>query len=94
MQDCVSKVEAISAGKPVTEEDLILIGQLPDTHSSTQQFYTTICTHLLSMQNNPFLFLLTLNVRGEEGWSLDDLFSTCRETNTVEVHAVVCLYHK
>lgn len=89
MQTCVSIGEAISAGKPVTKDDLILIGQLPDANSSTWQFYTTLRTHLLSMQDDLVLSLLTLKVSGGERRSLDDLFSTCREVDTVEVHTVV-----
>jgi len=89
MQACVSIVEAISAGKPVTEDDLILLGQLPDANSSTRRFYTTLRTHLLSMQDDPVLSLLTLKAQGAER-SLDDLFSTCREVDTAEVCTVVC----
>ena len=88
MQACVSIVEAISAGKPVTEDDLILLGQLPDANSSTQRFYTTLRTHLLSMQDDPVLSLLTLKVQGRERRSLDDLFSTCRDVDTAEVRTV------
>ena len=92
LQDCVSIVEDISAGKLVTEDDLILIAKLPDPNSSSQQFYTTLRTHLLSMQYDPVLSLLTLKAQGTEK-SLDDLFSTCREVDTVEVCRPVCRGH-
>ena len=83
-------MEAISAGKSVTEDNLILIGQLPDVDSSSQQFYTTLRTYLLSMQDDRIWSLLTLKTQGAER-SLDELFSTCRKVDTVEVPMYCCV---
>ena len=75
-------VEGICVGKSVNLEDLITLCQLPDSSSSTKQFYKTLRPHLLEMQKYVMLPLLTLN--GNK--SLDEAFSDCSEIDS----AMVC----
>ena len=93
MQKSVRCVEEISAGKPVKEDDLITLCQLPDSTSSTRRFYTTLRTHLLQMQGYPVLSLLSLKVKNRDKRSLDELFSVCRNVNTAEVCILYTVYH-
>ena len=86
-QACVHIVEAISAGQPVKEDDLILIGNLPDSKDQeSRKFHTTLCNHLLGMEQDPVLSLLTLRVKGGKGKRLEELFERCRAERSAEVH--------
>ena len=85
-QKSVKCVEDISAGKPVKEDDLITLCQLPDASSNTHQFYTTLRTHLLKMQDYPVLSFITITTKR----TLDEMFSICRKTDTAEV----CVYEQ
>ena len=82
----------MSSGKSVKEDDLISLCQLPDATSDTRRFYTTLRSHLLKMQYDPVLSLLTLKVKNGEKKCLDDLFADCRDVNTAEVPIVIVYY--
>ena len=88
MQKSVRCVEEISAGKPVKEDDLITLCQLPDSSSTTRRFYTTLRSHLLQMQDLPVLSLLTLRGKLKDRRTLSELFSVCAEVDTAEVLSV------
>ena len=79
-------VEEISASKPVKEDDLITLCQLPDASSTTHQLYTTLRTHLLKLQDSPVLPFITMMTKKR---TLDELFSICRNTDTAEVRMYV-----
>ena len=88
-QKSVKCVEDISAGKPVREEDLITLCQLPDALSTTCQFYTTLRAYLLQMQSYSVLPLITMKAKTRDKRSLDELFSICRDANTAEVRMCI-----
>ena len=85
-------VEEISSGKPVKEDDLVTLCQLPDSTSSSRRFHTTLRTHLLQMQDSPVLSLLSLKSKGKDKRSLDELFALCREDDTAEVHCTLYIH--
>ena len=80
-------VEALSAGKDVTEEDLILLGQLPDPkHGQEQrQFYCELRSSLLSMKSDPLVTLLILPESQQQKTSLEQLFERAETENSAEV---------
>ena len=80
-------VEALSAGKDVTEEDLILLGQLPDPiHGQGQrQFYCELRSSLLSMKSDPLVTLLILPASQQQKTSLEQLFERAETENSAEV---------
>ena len=99
-------VEEISAGKPVKEDDLLIICRLPDSSSSSGQFYTTLRSHLLQMKDYPLMSLLTVKGKSRKEKSLKDIFDLCLDVDTAEVRrlflptchvsmvcVVLCVYH-
>ena len=89
-QMCVEAVEALSAGKHVSEEDLVLLGQLPDPTQDHRHLFTLIRTFLLPMKRNPVVTLLTLQESEQQKASLEQLF----EREETEDSAEVCCSHQ
>ena len=96
-QKCLETVEAISLGKDVTIDELVLLGQIPDAGASSGQFYSKLRDFLLSMADNPTLALLTIPVESKkkqkqeknglpsEGPPLNKVFELARNSDTAEV---------
>ena len=78
-------VEALSAGNNVTEEDLILLGQLPDPKHDQGQFYGRLRYCLLSMKSDPLATLLILPESQQQEASLEQLFERAETENSAEV---------
>ena len=85
-QACVQTVEALSAGQPITEEDLVLLGQLPDPIYGYKQFYSMLRFFLLSMRSNPVVTLLMLQESQQQEVSLEELFERAEVEDSAEVH--------
>ena len=79
-------VEALSIGEDVTEEGLILLGQLPDPTHGQGQFYSQLRSILLSMRTHPLVTLLKLPESQHQKASLKQLFERAETDNS----AVVC----
>ena len=80
-------VGALSAGEDVTEEDLILLGQLPDPKpgQGQRQFYCELRSKLLSMKSDPLVTLLILPESKQQKASLEQLFERAESENSAEV---------
>ena len=85
---CVEAVEALSAGKHVSEEDLVLLGQLPDPRQAHRHLFTLIRTYLLLMKRNPVVTLLTLQESEQQKASLEQLFERAETEDSAEVCCV------
>ena len=75
-------VEKLSSGCQVTEEELVILGQLPDTNTTSGKFFSVLRNHLLSMRNDPVISLLM--IEGEEH-SLEKRFQSAYSEDTAEV---------
>ena len=78
-------VEALSAGKHVSEEDLVLLGQLPDPTQGHGHLFTLIRTFLLPMKSNPVVTLLTVQESQQQKASLEQLFERAETEDSAEV---------
>ena len=78
-------MEALSAGQSITEEDLVLLGQLPDSIHGHWQFYSVLRSFLLSMRSNPVVTLLILQESLQEEVSLEELFERAEVEDSAEV---------
>ena len=87
-QMCVEAVEALSAGKHVSEEDLVLLGQLQDPTQGHSHLFTLIRTFLLPMKTNPVVTLLTLQESEQQKASLEQLFDRAETEHSAEVCCV------
>ena len=77
-------MERLVAGEDVTEEDLILLGQLPDPTGQVQ-FYCQLNSILLSMRSDPLVTLLILPESQQQKASLEQLFERAQTENSAEV---------
>ena len=89
-QTCVEIVEAISCRQEVSIDDLIILGQIPDSSTDSGQFYSHLKTLLLNMATNPAIALL--NGVEEATSSLDDEFELARTSNSAEVSLCFIYY--
>ena len=76
-------VEAISEGQHVQKEDLLLLGQLPDT--TNRQFYSLISPFLICLKSDPVVTLLTLEDSQQQETSLEELFERFEKEESAEV---------
>ena len=88
LQTCVEAVEALSAGKHVSEEDLVLLGQLPDPTQGHGHLFTLIRTFLLPMKSNPVVTLLRVQESQQQKASLEQLFERAKTEDSAEVCCV------
>ena len=84
-QVCARTMERLVAGEDVTEEDLILLGQLPDPTYGKGQFYCQLNSILLSMRSDPLVTLLILPESQQQKASLEQLFERAQTENSAEV---------
>ena len=79
---CLNVVEKLSSGDQVTEEELVILGQLPDINTTSGKFYSVIRSHLLSMRNDPVISLLKIEGTGP---SLEERFMEANSKDSAEV---------
>lgn len=97
-QSCVQTMQRIAVGDDVREEELVVMGKLPDPSSSSGMFYTNLCQRLLEMETDPAMALLFLPakkkcVEGEDELEeenkgrekLKSLFNNARTDKSPEV---------
>lgn len=100
-QACIQTMQNMAVGKDVMEEELIVMGKLPDASSSSGVFHSKLREHLLKMADDParaLLFLPLKKKKSEEGdeeveegeeekgrEKLDDLFEQAEVEDTAEV---------
>ena len=85
---CVQIMEKLIADKHVAEEELMLLGQLPDPSHGYTQFYSVLHSLLLPMRNDPVITLLAPQNPQEQDTSLEWLFKRAE----TEYGAEVCNY--
>ena len=76
-------MEALNTGQTVTEEDLVLLGQLPDI--TYGRFHSRLRSVLLPMQNDQVVTLLSLRESQHQSTSLEELFEKAKREDSVEV---------
>ena len=81
-------LEALSAGQHVSEEDLVLLGQQPDSTQDHRHLFTLIRSFLLPMKSYPVLTLLTLPESQQQKASLEQLFERAETEDSAEVCCV------
>ena len=74
-------MERLVAGQGITKEDLVLLGQLPDSTHHRGQFYSQLRSGLLSMKSDP---LVTFLIKQQQA-SLEQLFERAETENSAEV---------
>lgn len=57
-QACIEIVTNLNSGNLVTDADLLMIAQLPDSHSPSAQFHSVLLEEVLKLKDNPVLSLL------------------------------------
>ena len=75
-------VEKLSSGAQVSEQELVMLGQLPDLNTTSGKFYSVLRNHLLSMRNDPVISLLMIEGTGP---SLEERFKEANSKDTAEV---------
>ena len=106
-QACIQTMHNIAGGKEVMEEELVVMGKLPDASSSSGTFHSKLREHMLKMADDPAraLLYLPLKKKKQEGGSkeeeegeeeqgrkkLNDLFERTEHEDTAEVHNIICL---
>ena len=88
LQTCLEAVEALSAGKHVSEKDLVLLGQLPDAIQGHRHLYTPIRSFLLPMKSDPVVTLLKLQEPEQQQASLEQPFERAETEDSAEVCCV------
>ena len=85
-QTCLEIVEAITTGRDVSVQDLVILGQLNDRDPSKGNFYNRLRELLLDMENNPAIALLKLpsTAKGQEP-PLPAMFELARKDTSSEV---------
>ena len=72
----------LSCGRQLTEEELVSVGQLPDTTTTSGRFYSVLRNRLLSMRDNPVISLLMIEGTGP---SLEEHFRVVNSKDTAQV---------
>ena len=78
-------MKKLIAGQHVTEEDLTLLGQLPDPRKGHGQFYHEMRSILLRVKSDPVVTLLALHESQEQEASLEKLFQRSQAEDNAEV---------
>ena len=101
-QSCIQTMQSIALGREVTEEELVVLGKLPDASSSSGYFHSRLRGHMFKMLDDParvLLYLPTGQKRQEEKSrdeqqeeedkgreKLSKLFQLAKDEDTAEVH--------
>ena len=79
-------IAALSSGEPVKEDDLILIGELPDDSVASGQFYSVLREELLKLLEDPVLSLIELRDEDRKaGMKFSTLFAAAQFKNNPKV---------
>ena len=78
-------MEKLTVDQHVAEEELMLLGQLPDPLHGHMQFYSVLGSLLLPMRNDPVVTLLAPQNPQEQDTSLEQLFKKAEAENSAEV---------
>ena len=78
-------VEELSAGQHVPEEDLVLLGKLPDATQGYGQFYSQLRSFLLPLKSDPVVTFLILQESQQQEASLEKLFERAEKEDSAEV---------
>ena len=90
---CMDSITTISAGKAIREEDLILIGELPDSSSPDGQFYSVMREEILKLVDDPVLSLIELRSEDKEaGMKFSRLFAAAQYKNNPKVHTLLVVH--
>lgn len=90
---CLEAIAAMTKGEPLREDELILIGELPDEEAESGQFYSVLRTELLKLIGNPVLSLIQLREEEREmGVKFSRLFAAAEYKNNAKVSMLVCCY--
>lgn len=99
-QSCIQTMQNIALGKEVTEEELVVLGKLPDASSSSGYFHSRLREHMFKMLDDPARVLLYLpqaqkkqeETREEEEMNeekgrakLNELFQQAKDDDSAEV---------
>jgi len=88
---CVQAIADITAGKTIQEDDLILIGELPDDKSSDGQFYSVMWKEILKLVGDPVLSLIELREEDKDaGVKFSRRFAAAEYKNNPKVPRGVC----
>ena len=90
---CMDSIATISAGKAIREEDLILIGELPDSSSPDGQFYSVMREEILKLVDDPVLSLIELRSEDKEaGMKFSRLFAAAQYKNNPKVNTLLVVH--
>ena len=80
-------IASLNSGQPLREDELILIGELPDETTESGQFYSLLRLELLKLIGNPVLSLIQLRLEEREaGMKFSRLFAAAEYKNNAKVH--------
>ena len=80
-------IASLNSGQPLREDELIVIGELPDEMAESGQFYSLLRLELLKLIGNPVLSLIQLRVEEREaGLKFSRLFAAAEYKNNAKVH--------
>ena len=103
-QSCIQTMQNIAMGKEVTEEELVVLGKLPDACSTSGYLHSGLREHMFKMLDNPARVLLYLpqaqkkqqesrEEEEEEGRKkLNELFQQAKDDDSAEVVVAIELY--
>lgn len=91
---CLEAIAAMTSGEPLREDELILIGELPDEEAESGQFYSVLRTELLKLIGNPVLSLIQLREEEREmGVKFSRLFAAAEYKNNAKVSTIFSLIY-
>lgn len=89
---CLEAIAAMTSGESLREDELILIGELPDEKAESGQFYSVLRKELLKLIGNPVLSLIQLRQEEREsGVKFSRLFAAAEYKNNAKVNIVISL---
>ena len=87
IQACLKIVEAITAGKDVTVDELIMLGQLKDRDANKGLFYNRLREILMNMEKDPAIALLKTPGKNGQYGPMDDYFEQAKkDIYSAQVH--------
>lgn len=87
--DVISNLSQCDGG--LTEEDLVMITELPDSHSPSAQFHSVLLKEMMKLKDDPVLALLELP-DSENKKSFNYLFRNAEYKNNAKVCVCGCVH--
>lgn len=85
-------IASLSAGEPIREDELILIGELPDEKTKSGQFYSILRDELLKLIDDPILSLIELSDDDRQArMKFSTLFAAAKYKNNPKVCGMLLL---